>query len=135
MREPAVNVALPPTFQIVRKLRQRSEIADQETIPPVKQNIAKHLKAIFAGGELVPKSVVNYWLTTAADGKKYRAVHYSLNAILPVGNRVRSPLKPRSSRWTTRSMSSENRLISPKTLDSAVLPLKSSLGCPSGSWL
>ncbi len=98
MREPAVNVALPPTFQMVRRLRQRSEMADQETIPPVKQNIAKHLKAICAEGKLVPESVVNYWLTTAAAGKKYRAVHYSLNAILPVGYRVRPPSKPRLSR-------------------------------------
>ena len=34
-----------------------------------KQNIAKHLKAIFAEGELAQDSVVNQWLTTAADGK------------------------------------------------------------------
>jgi hypothetical protein len=34
-----------------------------------KQNIAKHLKAIFAEGELAPDSVVNQWLTTAADGR------------------------------------------------------------------
>ena len=33
-----------------------------------KQNIAKHLKAIFAEGELVEDSVVNFWLTPAADG-------------------------------------------------------------------
>lgn len=32
-----------------------------------KQNIAKHLKAIFSGGELAADSVVNHWLTTAAD--------------------------------------------------------------------
>ena len=31
-----------------------------------KQNIAKHLKAIVAEGELSPDSVVNQWLTTAA---------------------------------------------------------------------
>lgn len=34
-----------------------------------KQNIAKHLKAIFAEGELSRDSVVNQWLTTAEDGK------------------------------------------------------------------
>ena len=34
-----------------------------------KQNIAKHLKAIFAEGELAQDAVVNQWLTTAADGK------------------------------------------------------------------
>lgn len=36
-----------------------------------KQNIAKHLKAIFADGELYADSVVNQWLTTAADSKIY----------------------------------------------------------------
>ena len=37
-----------------------------------KQNIAKHLKAIFAEHELSPDSVVNQRLTTAADGKNLR---------------------------------------------------------------
>ncbi len=37
-----------------------------------KQNIAKHLKAIFADGELAEDSVVNSWLITAADGKRYQ---------------------------------------------------------------
>ena len=70
-------------------------MADQESIPPVKQNIAKHLKAIFAEGELVPKSVVNYWITTAAVGKKYRVAHYSLNAILP-GYRGATPFEAKA---------------------------------------
>ena len=39
-----------------------------------KQNIAKHLKAIFADGELRADSVVNPWLTTAADGKSYQTL-------------------------------------------------------------
>lgn len=56
-----------------------------------KQNVAKHLKAIFAEGELAENSVVNYRLTTAADGKLYRVAHYSLDGILAVGYRVRSP--------------------------------------------
>ena len=37
-----------------------------------KQNIAKHLRAIFAEGELSRDSVVNQWLTTAGDGKACR---------------------------------------------------------------
>ena len=56
-----------------------------------KQNIAKHLKAIFSEGELAPDSVVNQWLTTAADGRQCPVAHYSLDAILAVGYRVRSP--------------------------------------------
>lgn len=50
-----------------------------------KQNIAKHLKAIFSEGELLQNSVVNSWLTTAADGKRYRVEYYNLSAILTVG--------------------------------------------------
>ena len=66
-----------------------------------KQNIAKHLKAIFAEGELAEDSVVNHWLTTAADGKKYRVAHYGLDAILAVGYRVRSPRGTQFRQWAT----------------------------------
>ena len=66
-----------------------------------KQNIAKHLKAVFTEKELSEESVVNYWLTTAADGKKYRVAHYNLDAILAVGNRVRSPRSVQFRRWGT----------------------------------
>lgn len=66
-----------------------------------KQNIAKHLKAIFADGELHEDSVVNHWLTTAADGKNYRVAHYSLDAILAVGYRVRSPSGVQFRRWAS----------------------------------
>ena len=69
-----------------------------------KQNIAKHLKAIFAEGELAPDSVVNQWLTTAADGKQYRVAHYSLDAILAVGYRVRSPRGTQFRRWATERL-------------------------------
>lgn len=66
-----------------------------------KQNIAKHLKSIFAEGELAPESVVNHWLTTAADGKNYRVAHYNLDAILAVGYRVRSPRGTQFRQWAT----------------------------------
>ena len=46
-----------------------------------KQNVAKHLKGIFAEQELSQDSVVNQRLTTAADGKNYRVAHYNLDAI------------------------------------------------------
>jgi hypothetical protein len=67
-----------------------------ELFQTTKQNIAKHLKAIFAEGELVADSVVNQWLTTAADGKSYRVSHYNLEAsrlglLLPASGR-RLPL-------------------------------------------
>ena len=69
-----------------------------------KQNIAKHLKAIFSEGELVQNSVVNSWLTTAADGKRYRVEYYNLSAILAVGYRVRSMRGTQFRRWATTQL-------------------------------
>ena len=66
-----------------------------------KQNIAKHLKAIFAEQELSQDSVVNRRLTTAADGKNYSVAHYSLDAILSVGYRVRSARGVQFRRWAS----------------------------------
>lgn len=70
-----------------------------------KQNIAKHLKAIFADGELLPDSVVNQQLTTAADGKQYRVQYYNLDAILAVGYRVRSRRGVQFRQWATERLS------------------------------
>jgi len=72
-----------------------------ELFQTTKQNIAKHLKAIFAEHELSPDSVVNQRLTTAADGKNYRMAHYNLDAILAVGYRVRSPRGVQFRRWAS----------------------------------
>ncbi len=69
-----------------------------------KQNIAKHLKAIFADGELQADAVVNQWLTTAADGKNYRVAHYNLDAILAVGYRVRSPRGVQFRQWASTAL-------------------------------
>ena len=80
-----------------------------------KQNIAKHLKAIFAEGELVQDSVVNQWLTTAADGKRYRVTYYNLDAILAVGYRVRSARGTQFRRWATERL--REYLVKGFTLD------------------
>lgn len=64
-----------------------------------KQNISLHLKNILTEGELVEASVVKEYLTTAADGKSYRTLHYNLDAILAVGFRVRSPRGTQFRRW------------------------------------
>lgn len=80
-----------------------------------KQNIAKHLKAIFAEGELAENSVVNSWLTTAADGKRYRVLYYNLAAILAVGYRVRSLRGTQFRRWATERL--EDYLVKGFVLD------------------
>lgn len=55
-----------------------------------KSTISKHIKKIFEEGELQPISVVAKYATTAADGKIYQVDHYSLDAIISVGYRVKS---------------------------------------------
>lgn len=76
-----------------------------ELFQTTKQNIAKHLKAIFADGELRPDAVVNQQLTTAADGKQYRVQYYNLDAILAVGYRVRSRRGVQFRQWATERLS------------------------------
>ena len=80
-----------------------------------KQNIAKHIKAIFAEGELDPDSVVNQWLTTAADNKNYRVAYYNLDVILAVGYRVRSSRGTQFRRWATERL--REYLVKGFTLD------------------
>lgn len=86
-----------------------------ELFQTTKQNIAKHLKAIFAEGELAQEAVVNQWLTTAADGKRYRVGYYSLDVILAVGYRVRSTRGTQFRRWATERL--REYLVKGFTLD------------------
>ncbi len=50
--------------------------------------VNKHLKNIFASGELVEASVISILETTAADGKNYPTRYYNLDAIIAVGYRA-----------------------------------------------
>ena len=68
-----------------------SQLQIAELFQTSKQNISLHLKSIFEDRELAADSVVKESLTTAADGKCYQTMLYSLDAILAVGYRVRSP--------------------------------------------
>jgi hypothetical protein len=54
-------------------------------------------------------------LTTAADGKRYRTLHYNLDAILAVGYRVRSPRGTAFRQWATARLS--ELLVKGFTLD------------------
>lgn len=56
-----------------------------------KQNISHHVITILEDKELKKNSVVKYYLTTAPDGKNYQVAFYSLEMILAMGFRVRSP--------------------------------------------
>lgn len=66
-----------------------------------KQAISKHLKKIFAEGELDEGSVVNQQLTTAADGKGYVTNFYNLHALIAVGYRIEGKLGTMFRIWAT----------------------------------
>ena len=55
-----------------------------------KSTISKHIKNIFAEGELTREAVVANFATTATDGKTYQVDHYNLDVIISVGYRVKS---------------------------------------------
>ena len=52
--------------------------------------VSKHIKNIFATGELYEISVVSKMEITAADGKKYNTAFYNLDLVIAVGYRVNS---------------------------------------------
>ena len=67
-----------------------------ELFQTTKQNISKHIKAIFDDSELDEKVVVNYQLTTTRHGalidktQTREVLYYNLDMILAIGYRVRS---------------------------------------------
>ena len=72
-----------------------------ELFQTTKQNVSLHAQNIFKEGELAEDSVVKESLTTAADGKRYRTQLYSLDLILAIGYRVRSPRGVQFRQWAT----------------------------------
>ncbi len=69
-----------------------------------KQNISLHIKNIYDEGELNEDSVVKEYLTTAADGKKYKTKHYNLDMIISVGYRIKSHIATRFRQWATQRL-------------------------------
>jgi hypothetical protein len=75
-----------------------------ELYQTTKQNISLHIKNIYEEGELSEDSVVKEYLTTAADGKKYRTKHYNLDMVLSVGYRIKSHIATRFRQWATQRL-------------------------------
>lgn len=69
-----------------------------------KSNISEHIKNIFDEGELVEDSVVRKFRITAADGKSYLTMHYSLDMIISLGYRVKSSIATRFRQWATQRL-------------------------------
>lgn len=64
-----------------------------ELFQTTKQNISKHIKAIFSDKELTEEATVNYQLTVQKEGNRTvqrQVAYYNLDMILAVGYRVRS---------------------------------------------
>lgn len=70
-----------------------------------KQNVSLHIHNVLEEKELEEVSVVKEYLTTAADGKTYRVLHYNLDMIIAVGYRVKSAVATRFRQWATARLS------------------------------
>ena len=69
-----------------------------------KPNISMHIASILKEKELTESSVVKNYLTTAADGKNYNVVFYSLEMIIAVGYRVRGVRGIQFRQWATEHL-------------------------------
>ena len=69
-----------------------------------KPNISMHIANILKEKELAEISVVKNFLTTAADGKNYNVVFYSLEMIIAVCYRVRGVRGTQFRQWATEHL-------------------------------
>lgn len=77
-------------------LDQMAELFDRD-----KSTISRHIKNVFAEGELLHDTVVAKFATTAADGKTYQVDYYNLDVIISVGYRVKSLRGTQFRIWAT----------------------------------
>ena len=70
-----------------------------------KQAVSHHIVNILKEKELLETAVVKQYLTTAADGKNYNVVFYSLEMILAVGFRVRGVRGTQFRQWANQHLS------------------------------
>ena len=80
-------------------LNQMAELFQRD-----KSVISKHIKNVFAEGELSAGSVVANFATTAADGKTYRVEFFNLDVIISVGYRVKSQRGTQFRIWATQRL-------------------------------
>ena len=70
-----------------------SQLEIAELFQTTKQNVSKHVKAIYLEGELEESATVNYKLTVQKEGNRKisrQLAYYNLDMILAIGYRVRS---------------------------------------------
>jgi hypothetical protein len=66
--------------------------------------ITKHIRNIFAEGELAEAAVCANIAQTAADGKTYQTLYYNLDVIISVGYRVKSHRGTQFRIWATQRL-------------------------------
>ena len=69
------------------------------------RTINEHIQNVLAEGELAEESVIRKFRITAADGKGYDTQHYSLEVVIAVGYRVKSPRGTQFRQWATVRLS------------------------------
>ena len=67
-----------------------------------KSTISRHIRNVFAEGELAQSAVVANFATTAADGKTYQVDYYNLDVIISIGYRVKSQRGVQFRIWATK---------------------------------
>lgn len=80
-----------------------------------KSVISRHIRNVFADGELGSEAVVAKFATTASDSKVYQVEHYNLDLIISVGYRVKSREGIRFRQWASRIL--KDHLTRGYTLD------------------
>ena len=71
---------------------------------PERSVITKHIRNVFAEGEMARESVCAKFAHTAADGKTYQVDYYNLDVIISVGYRVKSRRGVQFRQWATRTL-------------------------------
>ena len=66
--------------------------------------ITKHIRNVFAEGEMARESVCAKFAHTATDGKTYQVDYYNLDVIISVGYRVKSRRGVQFRQWATRTL-------------------------------
>ena len=85
-------------------LSQKLIAALYDTTP---QNVTQHIRTIYSEGELSPEATCKDFLQVQIEGAREvsrNIAHYSLDAILAVGYRVRSPRGTQFRRWATETL-------------------------------
>lgn len=83
----------------------QAEIA--ELFQTTKQNVSLHIGNILEEAELLEAATVKEYLTVQTEGKRdvqRKVIHYSLDMILAIGYRVRSPRGTQFRQWATQNL-------------------------------